>query len=113
MGGGEPPAVQAERHAARWAQGPLESADFLPGHGIPQYQRTRLIQPIPLRLTQTTGGNPLTIGAERHTAPRAGVLSEGMDFLPGGGVPHLHRPIPIAGGEPLAIWAERHGPNLA
>ena len=41
-----------------------------------------------------------------------GVPLEGEGFLPGRGVPHLHRPIPTGGGEPLAVGAERHAHDM-
>src|SRR5262245_52872866 len=38
---------------------------------------------------------------------------EGAGFLPGRGIPHLHRPVPTGGGEPLAVGAERHAGDIA
>ncbi len=54
------------------------------------------------------GGEALAIGAERHAPDSAGVPLEGEGFLPGPGVPQLHRLVLSGGSEPLAVGAERH-----
>ena len=51
----------------------------------------------------------MPVGAERHTAHRAGVAGERVaDGLAGVGVPQPHRAVVAAGGEPVPVGAERH-----
>ena len=54
-------------------------------------------------------GQPVPVGAERHTAHRAGVAGErGADRLAGVGVPQPHRAVVAGGGQPVPVGAERH-----
>ena len=74
-------------------------ADGLAGVGVPQ----------PHRAVVAGGGQPVPVGAERHTAHRVGVAGErGADRLAGVGVPQPHRAVVAGGGQPVPVGAERH-----
>ena len=75
--------------------------------------RVRVSCPVPASHTFTVLSSlaeasrlPSGLNATLVTAVR--VPLEGEGFLPGPGVPHLHRPVVAGGGEPFAVGAERH-----
>ena len=71
-GGGEPPAVGAERHALDRGRYALEGEGFPPGPGVP---------PSPPR---TAGGDRLPSGLNATLSTPIGMLLEGEGFLSGG-----------------------------
>ena len=58
--------------------------------------------------SQLAEASRLPSGLNATLETLVGVPLEGEGFLPGRGVPHLHRPVLTGGGEPLAVGAERH-----
>ena len=98
-GGGEPLAVGAERHAQDVVGMPLE------GEGLPARSRRPTPSPSGPQLAEASR---LPSGLNATLVTCVGVPLEGEGFLPGRGVPHLHRPVTAGGGEPLAVGAERH-----
>ena len=74
-------------------------ADRLAGVGVPQ----------PHRGVVAGAGQPVPVGAERHTDHRAGVAGERVaDRLAGVGVPQPHRAVAAGRGQPVPVGAERH-----
>ena len=74
-------------------------ADRLAGVGVPQ----------PHRAVVAGGGQPVPVGAERHTEHRAGVAGERVaDGWPVVGVPQPHRAVGAGRGQPVPVRAERH-----
>ena len=60
-------------------------------------------------LSSLARGQPVPVGAERHTAHRAGVAGERVaERLAGVGVPQPHRVVVAGGGQPVPVGAERH-----
>ena len=79
-------------------------ADGLAGVGVPQ----------PHRAVVAGGGQPVPVGAERHTEHRVGVAGERVaDGLAGVGVPQPHRAVVAGGGQPVPVGAERHTAHRA
>ena len=79
-------------------------AEGLAGVGVPQ----------PHRAVVAGAGQPVPVGAERHTPHRAGVAGErGADGLAGVGVPQPHRAVVAGAGQPVPVGAERHTAHRA
>ena len=92
---------------------PLRVRISSPGRGVPDLHRpihTGGGDPpaVGAECQHNGGGEPLAVRAVRHAL---GMPLEGEDFLPGPGVPDLHRLVLTGGGDPPAVRAERHAPD--
>src|SRR5262249_7104112 len=105
-------AVGAERHAVNSISVPLEGELLLAGRGVPHLH----LAPYHLGLSVvafTPRDDARAVGAEGHAGDFAGVPLEGALLLAGGGVPHLHRPVPTPRDDARAVGAEGHAADRA